>query len=66
MYFSVLKISIREASKKASSSTQNKGRGIPKRRGIKVQHGGIVSAGTILVRQRRIQFHPGLHVSVGY
>ncbi|XP_075238333.1 mitochondrial ribosomal protein L27 [Lycorma delicatula] len=61
----VINYTIRGASKKTSSSTSYGGKRRPKHRGIRVQHGKYVTPGTILAVQRRIQFHPGLHVGFG-
>ena len=57
--------SVRFASKKTSGSTRNTSpKSRPKHRGWKVQDGHSVTAGTILVTQRHLRFHPGLNVSL--
>ncbi|KAJ9596854.1 hypothetical protein L9F63_012110 [Diploptera punctata] len=57
---------VRFASKKAAPSTRNKsGKVRPKHRGCKKQDGHYVQAGTILVLQRTLRFHPGLNVGFG-
>ena len=48
-----------------SSSRNRWNHGRPKHRGWKVQDGGFVIAGKILVRQRTLRFHPGLNVGFG-
>ncbi|XP_024882321.1 39S ribosomal protein L27, mitochondrial [Temnothorax curvispinosus] len=59
----IAKTCVRHASKKASTSTSNKGgHPRPKHRGWKIQDGGTVHAGMILVKQRTTRFHPGLNV----
>jgi large subunit ribosomal protein L27 len=35
------------------------------RLGVKVFVGGVVTAGSILVRQRGTRFHPGINVGIG-
>lgn len=56
---------IRYASKKTSGSTRNNRTKVkPKHRGLKRQDGSIVTAGTILVLQRHLRFHPGLNVMI--
>jgi len=56
--------SIRHASKKSGTSTANVGGRVrPKHRGIRYNNGCKVEAGTMLVLQRELRFHPGLHVS---
>ncbi|XP_022186891.2 50S ribosomal protein L27 [Nilaparvata lugens] len=61
----VLDVQTRNAAKKSASSTQYGGARKPKRRGIKRQEGCHVTRGTILVRQNRLNYHPGLHVGFG-
>ncbi|XP_047354614.1 50S ribosomal protein L27 [Vespa velutina] len=57
---------IRYASKKSSTSTRNKPiKTRPKHRGIRVNDGGFVQAGTILATQLKPRFHPGLNVGLG-
>ncbi len=53
------------AHKKAGGSTRNGRDSISKRLGIKRFGGQQVSAGSILVRQRGTQFHPGKNVGCG-
>lgn len=57
---------VRYASKKSGGSTRNKPIRIrPKHRGLRVQDGTFVQAGTILATQLNLRFHPGLHVGLG-
>ncbi|VEN35085.1 unnamed protein product [Callosobruchus maculatus] len=57
---------VRYASKKTGGSTKNTSTKVrPKHRGWKVQDGCEVSAGTILVLQRNLRFHPGLNAGLG-
>ncbi|XP_029161207.1 uncharacterized protein LOC114932967 [Nylanderia fulva] len=59
-------ICVRYASKKASSSTNNKPcHPRPKHRGWKVQDGHYVQAGKILATQLHTRFHAGLNVGFG-
>ncbi len=53
------------AHKKAGGSTRNGRDSESKRLGVKRFGGQIVSAGSILVRQRGTKFHPGLNVGLG-
>lgn len=53
------------AHKKAGGSTRNGRDSHSKRLGIKRFEGEIVSAGTIIVRQRGNRFHPGKNVGCG-
>lgn len=53
------------AHKKAGGSTSNGRDSNPKYLGIKRYGGQIINAGTIIVRQRGTQFHPGRHVGIG-
>jgi large subunit ribosomal protein L27 len=53
------------AHKKAGGSSRNGRDSESKRLGIKRYGGQVVSAGSILVRQRGTQFHPGENVGVG-
>ena len=53
------------AHKKAGGSSRNGRDSESKRLGIKRYGGQIVSAGSILVRQRGTQFHPGDNVGIG-
>jgi len=53
------------AHKKAGGSTRNGRDSESKRLGVKRYGGQTVSAGSILVRQRGNQFHPGVNVGCG-
>lgn len=53
------------AQKKGGGSTRNGRDSQPKMLGVKVFGGQVVSAGSILVRQRGTRFHPGTNVAVG-
>ena len=53
------------ASKKAGGSTKNGRDSNPKMLGVKVFGGEVVSAGSILVRQRGTKFHRGNNVGMG-
>ena len=53
------------AHKKGVSSTRNGRDSHSKRLGVKEQAGSIVTAGSILVRQRGTHFHPGHNVGRG-
>lgn len=53
------------AHKKAGGSTRNGRDSKPKYLGIKRFGGQVINAGTIIVRQRGTQFHPGRYVGVG-
>ncbi|RJX36182.1 MAG: 50S ribosomal protein L27 [Desulfarculus sp.] len=53
------------AHKKAGGSSRNGRDTAGKRLGIKRGEGYVVSAGSILVRQRGTQIHPGLNVGLG-
>lgn len=53
------------ASKKGMGSTRNGRDSEAKRLGIKAYGGQLVSAGSILVRQRGTKFHPGRNVGMG-
>ena len=50
---------------KGGGSTRNGRDSQAKRLGVKVYDGGIVNAGSIIVRQRGTKFHPGLNVGRG-
>jgi len=50
------------AHKKGQGSTRNGRDSISKRLGVKVGEGELVSAGSILVRQRGTKWHPGKSV----
>lgn len=53
------------AQKKGGGSTRNGRDSQAKRLGVKVYGGQAISAGSIIVRQRGTQFHPGLNVGIG-
>ncbi len=53
------------AQKKGGGSTRNGRDSKPKMLGVKVFGGQVVSAGSIIVRQRGTRFHPGPNVGVG-
>ncbi|MBB5335989.1 50S ribosomal protein L27 [Pectinatus brassicae] len=53
------------AHKKGVGSTRNGRDSQSKRLGVKEQAGTVVSAGSILVRQRGTHFHPGANVGIG-
>lgn len=53
------------AHKKAGGSSRNGRDSESKRLGIKASGGELVSAGSIIVRQRGTQFHPGPNVGMG-
>ena len=53
------------AHKKAGGSSRNGRDSESKRLGIKRYGGQLVSAGSILVRQRGTKFHPGTNVGIG-
>jgi len=53
------------AHKKAGGSSRNGRDSNAKRLGVKRYGGQLVSAGSILVRQRGTQFHPGENVGIG-
>jgi len=53
------------AQKKGGGSTRNGRDSKPKMLGVKVFGGQIVSAGSVIVRQRGTKFHPGSNVGVG-
>jgi large subunit ribosomal protein L27 len=53
------------ATKKAGGSTQNGRDSIAKRLGIKRFAGEVVTAGSIIVRQRGTKYYPGLNVKRG-
>ncbi|XP_023349105.1 uncharacterized protein LOC111717878 [Eurytemora carolleeae] len=56
----ILESFVRDASKKAGSSTRNRCRNTPgKRRGIKVYDGQRIPSGKIVVSQYRLQILPG-------
>ncbi len=53
------------AHKKAGGSSRNGRDSESKRLGVKAYGGESVNAGSIIVRQRGTQFHPGQHVGIG-
>ena len=53
------------AHKKGVSSTRNGRDSHSKRLGVKEQAGTLVTAGSVLVRQRGTHFHPGHNVGIG-
>ena len=53
------------AQKKGGGSTRNGRDSKPKMLGVKAFGGELISAGSIIVRQRGTQFHPGVNVGVG-
>ena len=53
------------ASKKAGGSTKNGRDSNSQRLGVKSFGGEPIQAGTIIVRQRGTQFHPGRNVGMG-
>jgi large subunit ribosomal protein L27 len=53
------------AHKKAGGSSRNGRESNAQRLGVKRFGGQLVSAGSILVRQRGTKFHPGNNVSIG-
>jgi large subunit ribosomal protein L27 len=53
------------AHKKAGGSSRNGRDSEAKRLGVKRFGGQLVSAGSIIVRQRGTQFHPGDNVGIG-
>ncbi len=53
------------AHKKAGGSTRNGRDSNPKYLGVKRFGGELIQAGTIILRQRGTQYHPGVHVGIG-
>ena len=53
------------AHKKAGGSSRNGRDSESKRLGVKAYGGELVTAGSIIVRQRGTQFHAGQHVGMG-
>ena len=53
------------AQKKGGGSTRNGRDSQPKMLGVKAFGGELISAGSIIVRQRGTQFHPGVNVGLG-
>ena len=58
---------VRQASKKAGGSTKygSNRRGRAHHYGWKAQDGRVVTAGSILVKQRTLRYHPGENVQIG-
>ena len=53
------------AQKKGGGSTRNGRDSQAKRLGVKIYGGQAINAGSIIVRQRGTQFHPGANVGIG-
>ena len=53
------------AHKKAGGSSRNGRDSHSKRLGVKAYGGELIPAGSIIVRQRGTQFHPGVNVEIG-
>jgi len=53
------------AHKKGGGSTRNGRDSKPKMLGVKSYGGELINAGSIIVRQRGTQFHPGANVGIG-
>ncbi|HZY18958.1 MAG TPA: 50S ribosomal protein L27 [Ramlibacter sp.] len=53
------------AQKKGGGSTRNGRDSQPKMLGVKAFGGELISAGSIIVRQRGTKFHPGTNVGLG-
>ena len=53
------------AQKKGGGSTRNGRDSQPKMLGVKAFGGELISAGSIIVRQRGTKFHPGKNVGIG-
>lgn len=53
------------AHKKGMGSSRNGRDSKPKMLGVKIYDGEFVTAGSIIVRQRGTQVHPGLNVGIG-
>jgi large subunit ribosomal protein L27 len=53
------------AQKKGGGSTRNGRDSQPKMLGVKSFGGQLISAGSIIVRQRGTKFHPGNNVGIG-
>ena len=53
------------AQKKGGGSTRNGRDSKPKMLGVKAYGGELISAGSIIVRQRGTRFHPGTNVGIG-
>jgi large subunit ribosomal protein L27 len=62
----MLKLNLQQfASKKGVGSSKNGRDSIAKRLGVKRQDGQVVTAGSILVRQRGTKIYPGTNVGIG-
>ena len=53
------------AHKKGQGSSRNGRDSLPKMLGVKIYGGQVVKAGSIIVRQRGTQYHPGRNVGMG-
>lgn len=53
------------AQKKGGGSTRNGRDSQPKMLGVKVFGGQVITAGSIIIRQRGTKFHPGTNVGIG-
>lgn len=53
------------AQKKGGGSTRNGRDSESKRLGVKAYGGELISAGSIIIRQRGTSFHPGVNVGMG-
>ena len=53
------------AQKKGGGSTRNGRDSKPKMLGVKAFGGELISAGSIIVRQRGTKLHPGINVGIG-
>uniref|UniRef100_UPI0040558029 50S ribosomal protein L27 n=1 Tax=Orrella sp. TaxID=1921583 RepID=UPI0040558029 len=53
------------AQKKGGGSTRNGRDSEEKRLGVKAYGGELITAGSIIVRQRGTKFHPGTNVGIG-
>lgn len=53
------------AQKKAGGSSRNGRDSNPKMLGVKAYGGQLISAGSIIVRQRGTKFHPSVNVGIG-
>ena len=53
------------AHKKAGGSSRNGRDSESKRLGVKSYGGELISAGSIIIRQRGTQIHPGVNVGIG-
>jgi large subunit ribosomal protein L27 len=53
------------AHKKAGGSSRNGRDSNSKRLGVKAYGGEVITAGSIIIRQRGTQVHPGINVGIG-